>query len=53
MEKCSYYVLMDMYIGVNRKVNVGISNDKVGEKFVYCKIKVFWLMLIGLGLVGI
>ena len=40
------------YVGMVGKENVGISNDNAGEKPVYCKIKDFWLMLIGLGLVG-
>jgi len=40
------------YFGVLGKVNVGISNDKGGEMFFCCKIKVFWVMLIVLGLVG-
>ena len=41
-----------MYVGVILKENVGISNDKLSEKFDCCKFKVFWLMLIRLGLVG-
>lgn len=37
------------YVGGIRSVNVDISNDKVGEKFVCWKIKGFCLMLIGVG----
>jgi hypothetical protein len=39
--------------GVVIKVNVGMSNDKIGERFICCKIKVFNFMLDGVGLVGI
>ena len=38
--------------GVDRKANVGISNDKAGEKPAHRKTKVSWSTLIGSGLVG-
>ena len=38
--------------GEYRKANVGISNDKTGEKPVHRKTKVSYSMLIRIGLVG-
>ena len=38
--------------GGHRKANVGISNDKTGEKPVHRKTKVSYSMLIRIGLVG-
>ena len=38
--------------GVHRKANVGISNDKRGEKPLHRKTKVSYSMLIRIGLVG-
>ena len=38
--------------GAYRKANVGISNDKTGEKPVHRKTKVSYSMLIRIGLVG-
>ena len=38
--------------GAHRKANVGISNDKTGEKPVHRKTKVSYSMLIRIGLVG-
>jgi hypothetical protein len=43
---------MVMMVGVERRVYVGLSSDKIGEKFVCCKFKGFWVKLIFLGLVG-
>ena len=40
------------YSGAHRKANVGISNDKTGEKPVHRKTKVSYSMLIRIGLVG-
>ena len=40
------------YAGEDRKANVGISNDKTGEKPVHRKAKVSYSMLIRVGLVG-
>ena len=40
------------FIGAHRKANVGISNDKTGEKPVHRKTKVSYSMLIRIGLVG-
>ena len=41
-----------MRCGGHRKANVGISNDKTGEKPVHRKTKVSYSMLIRIGLVG-
>jgi hypothetical protein len=41
-----------MGIGADRKANVGISNDKAGEKPAHRKTKVSAAMLISRGLVG-
>ena len=38
--------------GAHGKANVGISNDKTGEKPVHRKTKVSYSMLIRIGLVG-
>ena len=40
------------YDGFYRNANVGISNDKAGEKPAHRKTKVSWSTLIGSGLVG-
>ena len=40
------------HIGAIRKANVGISNDKAGEKPAHRKTKVSAAMLISCGLVG-
>jgi hypothetical protein len=40
------------HAGEDRKANVGISNDKTGEKPVHRKAKVSYSMLIRVGLVG-
>ena len=39
-------------VGGIRSVNVDMSSDKVGEKFVCWKFKVFCVMFIGVGWVG-
>ena len=41
-----------MVRGVDRKANVGISNDKAGEKPAHRKTQVSFATLIGEGLVG-
>jgi len=43
---------MGMIGGVLIRVNVGLSSDKLSEKFGCCKFKGFWVKLIFLGLVG-
>ena len=40
------------HVGAHRKANVGISNDKRGEKPLHRKTKVSYSMLIRIGLVG-
>ena len=40
------------HVGAYRKANVGISNDKAGEKPAHRKTKVSWATLIVPGLVG-
>ena len=40
------------HTGEHRKANVGMSNDKTGEKPVHRKTKVSYSMLIRIGLVG-
>jgi hypothetical protein len=40
------------FAGVYRKANVGMSNDKTGEKPVRRKTKVSYSTLIGIGSVG-
>ncbi len=49
---CLSRILIVRLGGLNRKENVGISNDKAGEKPARRKIKVSWAMLISSGLVG-
>ena len=38
--------------GADRSDYVGMSSDKLGENFGYCKFKVFWGRFVFLGLVG-